>query len=114
MRQNSLGGGPIMRLFQVRAREGCAEDLLEKFASTSVDVVRHQPWNEGYFYGRGVVRDDGMVIFASFWKNLEAVKKRFGKDWQKSFLPPGYEALIEDCSVCHIELNSGVRLAMRD
>lgn len=114
MQQNSFGGGPIMRLFQARTKKGCAEELLEKFASTSIDVVRHQPWNEGYFYGRGVAEDGNMVIFTSFWKDLDAVKKRFGEDWQQSFLPPGYEDLIEDCSVCHIELNSGVRLAMRD
>lgn len=98
---------PIMRLFEVRAKPGCAEELMQKFATTSAEVVQGEPGNAGYFFGQGVEVDGDTVMFASFWEDLDAVKARFGAAWQQSFLPPGYEALIETCSVRHIDLGSG-------
>lgn len=97
----------IMRLFQVKARKNCASVLMEKFATTSADVVQNEPGNEGYLFGRGVAIDEDVVIFASFWKDLNAVKQRFGEDWQQSFLPAGYEDLIDECSLRHIDIGSG-------
>ncbi|NNE52467.1 MAG: antibiotic biosynthesis monooxygenase [Sulfitobacter sp.] len=102
--------GPILRLFEVRTKPGCAAELLDKFATTSADVVQNEPGNQGYFFGRGAVTDEDYVIFASIWADLQAVKDRFGKDWQSSFLPPGYDALIEDCSIRHIHLTSGLKI----
>ena len=107
MRQHEADQGPIMRLFTVRTKEGCAGQLLANFATVSADAVQHEPGNVGYFYGQGVAQDDGTVIFASLWRDLDAIKERFGEDWQVSFLPPGYEYLIEECSIAHIELNPG-------
>lgn len=104
--QNALSG-PILRLFEVQTKPGCAAELIAKFPTTSADVVRHEPGNRGYFFGRGVARDEDVVVFASVWKDLDAVKQRFGADWQRSFLPSGYEALIEECSVRHIDLSAG-------
>ncbi len=99
--------GPILRLFEVVTKPGCAEPLLKSFATTSADVVRNEPGNVGYFFGSVVEsRDDG-VIFASVWENLRAVKDRFGNDWQTSYLPEGYEAMIERCSVRHMDLSGG-------
>ncbi|MEM7429374.1 MAG: antibiotic biosynthesis monooxygenase [Pseudomonadota bacterium] len=112
MAQDGPEAGMILRLFTVQARQDCVEELLAKFATTSAEVVQNEPGNEGYFFGKGVARDDGTVIFASLWKDLDAVKERFGADWQVSFLPPGYEALIDDCSVTHIQLNPGWRMEM--
>lgn len=102
--------GPIMRLFEVRTKPGCADQLLRNFATTSADVVRDEPGNEGYFFGRGVAHSDDVVMFASLWSDLEAVKARFGEDWRVSFLPDGYDALIEECSVRHIDLSGGWRV----
>ncbi|MEL6206052.1 MAG: antibiotic biosynthesis monooxygenase family protein [Pseudomonadota bacterium] len=99
--------GPIMRLFQVEAKPGCAQVLLEKFSTTSAEVVRGEPGNAGYLFGRGVATDGDYVVFASIWRDLQAVKARFGDDWQTSFLPPGYDDLIQDCSVRHIDLSEG-------
>ena len=99
--------GPVLRLFEVRAKEGCASELIQKFATTSANVVRNEPGNVGYFYGRVVENEGNVVIFASMWKNMEAVKDRFGVDWQSSYLPSGYEDLIDECSVRHFDLSSG-------
>ncbi len=107
MENTKTGQGMIMRLFHVRAKAGCAAELMKKFATTSADVVQHEPGNKGYFFGQGVAVDEDIVIFASFWSDLEAVKQRFGEDWQTSFLPEGYEDLIEECSVQHIDVSSG-------
>lgn len=106
MKNENVNSGTIMRLFHVKAKNGCVENLLKKFDTTSADVVKNEPGNRGYFFGSGVSVNDNVVIFASFWSNIEAVKKRFGEDWQKSFLPYGYENLIEECCVEHIEVGS--------
>lgn len=107
MQGTQSGRGPIMRLFQVRARKGCVEDLLRKFDTTSADVVRDEPGNEGYFFGDSVSAEDDVVVFASFWTDLEAVKTRFGADWEESFLPPGYAELIEEHTLLHIDVGAG-------
>ncbi|MEM7290242.1 MAG: antibiotic biosynthesis monooxygenase [Pseudomonadota bacterium] len=97
----------IMRLFHVRTKADCAADLIDKFATTSADVVQHEPGNKGYFFGQGVGMDKNVAVFASFWTDLDAVKARFGSDWQVSFLPEGYEELIEECWVEHIDVATG-------
>lgn len=99
--------GPVLRLFEVRTRDGCASELIRKFSTTSAEVVRNEPGNRGYFYGRLVENDGNVVIFASVWQDLKAVRERFGDDWQKSYLPSGYEDLIDECSVRHFDLSSG-------
>ncbi|MDJ0611735.1 MAG: antibiotic biosynthesis monooxygenase [Kiloniellales bacterium] len=110
------GDGPILRVFEVRTREGCADRLLENFATKSADVVRGKPGNLGHFFGRCVQGGGNVVVFVSVWANLDAVKARFGQDWQSSFLPAGYEDLIEECSVRHFDVGSGwhVRDLSRD
>ena len=97
----------ILRQFEVQAKPGCAEALLEKFATSSAAVVQGQPGNLGYFFGRGVAGDNDRVVFTSVWTDLDAVKARFGEHWRESFLPEGYEALIQSCSVRHVEVGSG-------
>ena len=99
--------GAILRLFQVRARPGCAAELIRKFRVTSAEVVRGYPGNLGYFFGHGVDADDDYVVFTSVWSSLDAVKARFGDTWMESFLPSGYEDLIEEHSIRHIDVGAG-------
>ena len=112
MEHNPSAQGPILRLFQVRTKPGCAGRLIEKFATTSADVVQHEPGNVGYFFGGGVEHDADVVVFSSLWRDMDAVKQRFGADWQVSFLPEGYEDMIEECSVTHIDLRGGWHVRM--
>ena len=113
MQDNRDTGGPIMRLFEARAKQGRADELAHKFATVSVEVVRNKPGNVGYFFGPAVGKDNDVLVFVSIWKDLRAVKDRFGADWQSSFLPAGYADLIEDCSVRHFDLGSGWHLQGR-
>lgn len=105
-------GKLIMRLFHVRAKSGCAADLLAKFASTSVGVVQHSPGNKGYFFGAGVETDQDVLVFASFWEDIEAIKARFGPEWQMSFLPEGYEDMIDERWVQHLDVGAGWNVAV--
>ena len=107
MNTTNANSGMIMRLFQVVAKSGKAPELLRKFATTSADVVQHEPGNKGYFFGQGIAVDESVLVFASFWKDLDAIKQRFGDEWQESFLPEGYEDLIQECSLQHIDVSSG-------
>ena len=57
--------GSILRVFEARAKPGCADSLVKKFATTSGDVVRNQPGNLGHFFGKSVSDEDD-VLFYSF------------------------------------------------
>ena len=110
MRDDEPPAGPILRLFEVTVKPGCRAELLKKFATTSADVVSGEPGNEGYLFGSELsVEEHGpdRLVFASLWRDLDAVKERFGVDWQESFLPEGYAALIETSSMRHIDLSGG-------
>ena len=102
-----MTNGPILRLFEVNAKDGCLELLLQKFATTSAAVVANRPGNVGYFFGKILQSSDDVVMFASVWDDIQAIQDRFGADWQSSFLPDGYDDLIETCSVRHFDLQSG-------
>ncbi|WP_416897621.1 MAG: antibiotic biosynthesis monooxygenase [Minwuia sp.] len=104
------GSGRVLRVFEVRVKEGCVDTLLSNFATTSVDVVRDKPGNDGYFFGRCVQGGENTVMFVSVWRDLNAVKARFGDDWEVSYMPDGYEELIDDCFVRHFELEAGSSL----
>lgn len=95
----------IIRVFEVQAKSGCADDLLKKLASTSVSVVEGKQGNLGYFFGKQPSTDTHDFVFVSVWTNLAAVKAHFGEEWETSFLPPGYADLIEACSIKHFEVN---------
>ena len=99
--------GPILRLFEVTVAPGQMETLMEKVATTSAAVVSGEPGNLGYFFGRGMRQDESTVVFASLWDDLDAIKARFGAAWEESFLPEGYDALIETHRLRHIDLSGG-------
>lgn len=97
----------MLRVFEVRTKAGCAERLLKNFATTSADVVQGKPGNKGYFFGHCVQGGDDVVMFVSVWKDLDAVKARFGADWQVSYMPDGYEDLIDACFIRHFDMSEG-------
>ncbi|MEX0346364.1 MAG: antibiotic biosynthesis monooxygenase [Rhizobiaceae bacterium] len=99
--------GPVLRVFEVRAVPGCSEKLMQKFSTTSAEVVQGQPGNRGHFFGKCVQGGDNVVVFVSVWNDLDAVKERFGDDWENSYLPAGYEDLIEECSIRHFDVGAG-------
>ena len=103
--------GPVLRMFEAHMKPGCAEKLLQNFATTSAEVVRSEPGNRGYILGRCVQGDENTVMFISVWNDLAAVKERFGDDWQVSYLPEGYADLIEKCSVRHFDMSKGWHVA---
>lgn len=99
--------GPLLRIFEVRAKPGCVDALLEEFGTTSAAFVRDEPGNRGYFFGRCVHEDPNSVMFVSLWADLDAVKARFGDAWEDSYLPAGYDDLIEHCSIRHVDTGGG-------
>ena len=107
MNDASINSGPILRVFQVQAKPGRASELVAKFGTTSAEVVQGRDGNLGYFFGHGVGSDEDYVVFTSVLRDLEAVQARFGDTWRESFLPPGYEDLIEECSVRHVDVGKG-------
>ena len=98
----------ILRIFEVSAKPGKAELLKQKLSDTSVSVVKGQPGNLGYFFGENLSSGENDLVFISVWKDLGSIQSYFGKDWQQSYLPEGYEEIIESCSVKHIEVDGNL------
>ena len=98
----------IFRVFEVRAKEGKAESLRLKLSKTSVTIVKDKPGNLGYFFGKHLFSDEHDLVFTSVWKDLESIKSNFGDDWEQSYLPEGYEAIIESCSITHIAFSGHI------
>lgn len=92
----------ILRVFDVRAKPGKAELLKQKLSDTSVSVVRGKPGNLGYFFGENISADGNDLVFISVWDSLESIKSHFGESWEQSYLPEGYNEIIESCSIKHI------------
>lgn len=95
----------ILRIFEVRPRPGNAALLKQKLSDTSVSVVKDKPGNLGYFFGSNLSSGENDLVFISVWKDLESIQSLFGDEWEESFLPPGYDEIIESCSVRHIEFD---------
>ena len=95
----------ILRIFEVRAKPGNAELLKQKLSDTSVSVVKGKPGNLGYFFGENLSSDGNDFMFISVWQDPASIQARFGKDWEASFLPEGYEQIIESCSIKHVEFD---------
>lgn len=95
----------VMRVFEVRAKPGYADELEKKLGSTSVSVVQGKPGNQGYFFGKKTSSDDHDYLFVSIWDSLESVKSHFGTEWESSYLPPGYGEIIEEYSIKHFKFN---------
>ena len=112
MANHTRSEGTVLRIFEANARPGCVEALLDKFATTSAAVVADASGNQGYFYGHFVqpATHDGSVMFVSVWTDLNAVKQRFGNDWEKSYIPAGYDDLIESCTIRHADVSAGWHL----
>ena len=94
----------ILRLFRARAKVGSENALAEKLTTTSVQLVRDQPGFMGLLAAGPANDIDHDFVFATIWRDAEAVRAFFGEDWHVSLLPPGYSELIDACSVEHYEL----------
>ena len=95
----------ILRVFEVRAKPGMKEILQHKLSDTSISVVDGKPGNLGYFFGEDLSSAQNDLVFISVWESLESIKSHFGEDWEESFLPPGYEEIIESCSIRHLQVD---------
>ncbi len=98
----------ILRVFEVRAKPGNAGLLIQKLSDTSVNVVKDKPGNLGYFFGANLSSDENDLVFISVWEDLESIKSLFGEKWEESFLPEGYDEIIESCSIKHIEFDGNL------
>ena len=103
-------GSSILRIFEVRAKPGKAKLLKQKLSDTSVSVVDGKPGNLGYFFGELLSSDGNDLVFISVWKDLESIKAYFGDDWEQSYLPEGYEEIIDHCSIRHVEIKGRLNL----
>ena len=103
-----LFSNSILLIFEVRAKPGKSGVLKQKLSDTSVSVVKGKPGNQGYFFGENISSDENDLVFISVWEDLGSIKSHFGEDWEQSYLPEGYEEIIENCSIKHIEFDGSL------
>ena len=97
-------GVPIVRIFRARARAGKEGVLAGKLATTSAALVRDQAALVAYIAGAPEPGSPRDFLFMTIWRDFQGMKALFGEDWKVSLLPPGYDELIESCSVEHYEM----------
>ena len=66
---------PIARVFRATAARGCRDELLQRFHSSSADLVNS-------IILEPVDASAPEVVFESIWRDLDAVKVAFGDAWQ--------------------------------
>ena len=92
---------PIARVFRATAAPGCRDELLQRFHSSSANLVNSKAGCLKYRILEPVDASAPEVVFESIWRDLDAVKMAFGDAWQQSYLPEGYSALMTAHSVHH-------------
>ena len=97
---------PILRMFGARAHPGCQAALAAKLATTSAELVRHQPGLLGFLASGPASDAERDFVFITIWRDAAALKAFFGEEWSVSLLPPGYAELIEASSVEHYHLTA--------
>jgi quinol monooxygenase YgiN len=95
---------PILRIFKARAKPGSEGAIAGKLATTSAELVRDQAGLLGFLASRPANDAERDFVFATVWRDADALKTFFGQEWRVSLLPPGYSDLIEVCSVEHYYL----------
>lgn len=95
---------PLLRIFKARAKPGCEAALAAKLATTSAQLVRDQPGLLSFLAGGPANDTDRTFVFATIWRDADALTAFFGQEWRVSLLPPGYAELIEVCSIEHYHL----------
>ncbi len=98
----------IFRVFEARAKPGKAELLKQKLSATSVSVVKGKPGNIGCFFGENLSSSENDLVFISVWEDLDSIQAQFGADWERSFLPEGYDEIIESCSITHMKVDGAL------
>lgn len=81
-----------------------------KLSQTSIAVVKGAAGNQGYYFGKRECSDGNDFVFISIWADLDSIKSHFGIEWGKSFLPEGYEEIIEACSVKHFRVTGELEI----
>ena len=64
-------------------------------------------------WGRGqcwfaIRTDEHDLMFISVWNSLDSIKSHFGEDWEQSYLPEGYEEIIDHCSLKHVQIDGAL------
>ena len=66
--------------------------------------MKDKPGNLGYYFGKRASANESDFVFISIWKDFDSIKANFGIDWEVSFLPEGYEEIIEEHSIKHFDV----------
>src|SRR5262245_35730007 len=84
---------PMAPVFRAPTAQGCRDELLQRFHSSSAALVNSKVGCLKYRILEPVDASAPEVVFESIWRDLDAVKVAFGDAWQQSHLPEGYSAL---------------------
>jgi hypothetical protein len=105
--------GPILNLVQIKSKTGGADALRRVLAYDSAETARDTRGYEGHFLGPDV-EDGTLLLWASVQSGPTDQPLLSPSAWQRAYLPKGYEALVDTCTVHQVDLSDGWYVHVED
>jgi quinol monooxygenase YgiN len=91
----------IIRIFRSRVKAEFLESLDEGLTEVTVPLVKNQEGLVCYYIGSPTASNANEFLVLTVWKDLEALKKSSGADWEKPVIPQPMAAILEASFVHH-------------
>lgn len=97
----------IVRVFRAVPRPGKASAVEQEACDVSIPLVQSQDGLIAFYAGRSFDEPDEFVMI-TVWRDIDALCRFAGDDWQNPVIPNGAAELLSSTSVQHYELLGGV------
>ncbi|RLK07257.1 hypothetical protein [Ruegeria conchae] len=94
----------IMRIFQVRVRDGKEEEFAEFFYKTAIPMMKGIEWIVQVLPGAPHSDNRRDFSFVMVWKDLASLKAFVGEDYNSPHIDPAEAELVESRLIKHYEL----------
>lgn len=94
----------IMRIFQVRVREGKEDEFARFFHGTAIPLMRATDGCERVLPGAARAKSPREFAFVMVWRDLDALKAFVGEDYDSPHIDPAEAELVESRSIRHYNL----------
>ena len=94
----------IVRIFQVLTRPGKEEEFSAFFHETAIPLMKATDGIVSVLPGAPMSESPREFSFVMVWRDLKALKKFVGEDYQSPHIDPAEDELVESRSIKHYEL----------
>ena len=94
----------IIRFFRAIVHEGMQEEFRTFFLETALPLVRSQEGLASVTVGLPREESPREFCMVMIWRDLEAVRRFAGREWNRAVIHPDEAHLLEETHVHHYEL----------